>query len=292
MKEKILSLEEKEKMAERMRTSSRYKAVTIEEFDAYSCEEEEMSIATSAGQTRLFIITPSEGVERDSLIINFHGGGFINKRLDRDRLYCFKLASALKCKVLDVDYKLAPEYMYPVAVNECYDVLKWAHENAHALEVDVDDINLIGHSAGGNIAIVITAMALENKLKLVNRLTVEYAPLDLYTDPKDKPRFERDIPADRARVYNSFYCKPEECEFSKVSPILMSLDQLKSFPKTLMILPRQDSLTEENLRFADKLRQASVEVVSEVFEESVHGFTTNRMGAYQEAIEHVTQFMS
>lgn len=54
----------------------------------------------------------------------------------RDIFFSSRMACETDCMVIDVDYKLAPEYPYPTAVNECYDIVKWAIQNADELKSD------------------------------------------------------------------------------------------------------------------------------------------------------------
>ncbi len=291
MKDKVLTYEEKLQMADRMRNSSRYKPVEPEEFKAYSASEEAMHVSTSSGVYRVFMITPENVKDSAALIINLHGGGFINKRLDRDKLFCYKLAHRLKCKVMDVDYKLAPEQVFPVALNECFDILEWVYLHAHELGINQNQIRLMGHSAGGNLAVGITIKALEHKMNIVERVAIEYAPLDLFTDPAEKPRFERDMPPERARAYNSFYCRAEELRDYRVSPLFTENTKLTGFPKVLNIISGDDMLSEEGIKFSQKLLSSGVDVESMVFKGCVHGFTVNRMDRHEEALDMIVSFL-
>ncbi len=291
MKDKVLTYEEKFQMADRMRNSSRYKPVEPEEFKAYSASEEVLNISTNSGVSKVFMITPENVQDNAALIINLHGGGFINKRLDRDKLFCYKLAHRLKCKVMDIDYKLAPEHVFPVALNECFDILEWTYLHAHELGINQSQIRLMGHSAGGNLAVGITIKALEHRMNIVDRVAIEYAPLDLLTDPAEKPRFERDMPPERARAYNSFYCKTEELRDYRVSPLYVDKMKLIGFPKVLNIISGEDMLSEEGVKFSKKLLASGVDVEYRVFEGCVHGFTINRMDLHEEALETIVSFL-
>ena len=54
-------------------------------------------------------------------------------------------------KILSIDYSLAPEAPFPVALEECYAVVKYAKEHAAELGIDPQSIALGGHSAGGGV---------------------------------------------------------------------------------------------------------------------------------------------
>lgn len=71
-----------------------------------------------------------------TLLLNFHGGGFIKGRTDRDRRYCCTLMEQLNCLVWDVDYCLAPEQAFPAAVEETYGIIAYAFDHAEELGID------------------------------------------------------------------------------------------------------------------------------------------------------------
>lgn len=74
-------------------------------------------------KVHLFEERPDALPENAALLLNFHGGGFIKGRTDRDRRYCCTLMEQLNCLVWDVDYCLAPEQAFPAAVEETYGIM-------------------------------------------------------------------------------------------------------------------------------------------------------------------------
>lgn len=94
------------------------------------------------------------------LLVYFHGGGFtvgsVNSHDAMCRLYC---ASA-ECLVLSVDYRLGPDWRFPTAANDAFDVLHWVFGEASRMGADPTRIALGGDSAGGTLA---TACAVEAK---------------------------------------------------------------------------------------------------------------------------------
>ena len=59
-----------------------------------------------------------------------HGGGYILGHPDSDDVLCETFVLDVNCKVVSVDYRLAPEDPYPAAIEDCYDALKWMADNA------------------------------------------------------------------------------------------------------------------------------------------------------------------
>lgn len=77
-------------------------------------------------KVHLFEECPEHLSAKAALLLNFHGGGFIKGRTDRDRRYCCTLMEHLNCLVWDVDYCLAPEQAFPAAVEETYGIIAYA----------------------------------------------------------------------------------------------------------------------------------------------------------------------
>jgi acetyl esterase/lipase len=94
---------------------------------------------------------PGEG----AALIYLHGGGFIVGSLDQFETAMRLLAEGSGAQVYSVDYKLAPEYQWPVQIEECEFVVRWLFRHAAERGVDANRIALGGDSAGGNMTCVI-----------------------------------------------------------------------------------------------------------------------------------------
>jgi acetyl esterase/lipase len=81
-----------------------------------------------------------------------HGGGFAAGNPDVVEEICRQLVQRSGCAGVQVDYRLAPEYPYPAAFDDCYGVLRWIAENAADFGGDGGRICIAGDSAGGNLA--------------------------------------------------------------------------------------------------------------------------------------------
>lgn len=98
------------------------------------------------------------------LYVMYHGGGFSIGGLENEELLCRLLCGQLGIVAVNVDYRLAPEYKFPTAHNDCWDATKWAAENASQLSADPSKGFIIGGtSAGGNIAATISHLARDEK---------------------------------------------------------------------------------------------------------------------------------
>ena len=183
------------------------------------------------------------------VILNFHGGGFIKGRSDRDHRYCSFLANEVNCLVWDVDYALAPENPFPAGLMECYNITEYVFLHANELGVDPDRIALAGHSAGGNFVAAAMILAARNRSFRPDCLLMEYFPTDQQRDAA-----------------------------GKLSP------ELAAFPDSLIINAGKDTLQKETEEFARVLVEQGVTVLQKRIPEAMHGFTTNRTDGWERAL--------
>lgn len=277
--------EDKLEMAKQVRATNVVKTIISPEYEKnlelVNCDEK--IITTSEGKSHVYIITPKTSKDVYPLYINIHGGGFVRPYAKRDTIFCSKVAVEVGCKVIDIDYKLAPEHPFPEGLNECYAVVKWAFENAKELNIDTENVILGGHSAGGNFTAAIAVMANKSKDFKLKYQIIDYPFLDAVTDPADKMLEGDLIPADRARKFNALYVDNEEDKSNPlVSLVLATQDMLIGLPPTLVITAAYDSLRAEAEKYALMMAQAGVEVKVKRFLNSKHGFVVNCQEEFEE----------
>ena len=92
-------------------------------------------------------------------LVYFHGGGLVAGSLDTHDSLCRTLANETGCRLISVDYRLAPEHKFPAAVMDSYTAAVWAVEHATELAVDRDRIAVAGDSAGATLAAIVCQLA-------------------------------------------------------------------------------------------------------------------------------------
>jgi len=93
------------------------------------------------------------------VIVYYHGGGWVFGNLESSDAGCQLLAEKAEAIVVSVDYRLAPEYPFPIPLHDAYDSLVWVYENILQFGGDATRLSVAGDSAGGNLATVVAYLA-------------------------------------------------------------------------------------------------------------------------------------
>lgn len=263
-------------MVQQMRQHSSGNDQGLQPSVTYDVTVKEYMIPTFAGETRALVYVPNRkqtDIVTWPVFFNMHGGGFVLGQADGDDSWCRLIADRGACLVVNIDYKLAPEHKFPTAVYECYDVVKWMQTHADEFSANASMFAIGGHSAGGNLAAAVCLLNRErgNEFPILLQI-IDYAVLDLATDPAEKPNFPEAIPADVAKTFNTMYLtKPEDASNPLASPVLA--DSFSNLPEALIITAERDSLAQEARTYAAKLEADGVKVTHKEYAGAVHGFT-------------------
>ncbi len=112
---------------------------------------------------RHYVPTPTSDATAPALLVYFHGGGFVIGDPDTHDEACRMLCHFAGMHVLSVEYRLAPEFPFPAALDDCHATVRWAHAHAAELGADQSRVCVGGDSAGANLAIgVAHAMAADH----------------------------------------------------------------------------------------------------------------------------------
>ena len=137
---------------------------------------EDLTIDTGAGGIPVRIYRP-QGDGPLPILVNFHGGGWVIGDLDTADAVCRAMAEAAGCIVISVDYRLAPEHVYPAAVEDAYAATCWAAENAAELGGS-GKLAVTGESAGGNLAAVVCQKARDENGPKIDYQLLAYPVVD------------------------------------------------------------------------------------------------------------------
>lgn len=144
------------------------------------------TISTSKGTIRLVFYTPpsynkknpKDQTHKYPILVNFHGGGFTIGQATDDCRWATKVVDEVGVVVVSVDYRRAPEYPFPTAVEDGVDAILWLIHHAEEYGLDADKIATSGFSAGGNMAFTVP-LRLEAELRRIEDSTVKVASDDV-----------------------------------------------------------------------------------------------------------------
>jgi len=229
-----------------------------------------------AGKLALRAYTPvAPGRAPLPAIVYFHGGGFVMGDLDTHDALCRTLASESGCRVLSVNYRLAPECPFPAAVEDGFAAIKWVETNAPELEIDPNAIAVAGDSAGGNIAAVMCLLAKANNgVPHIAFQMMFYPSIALTRELLSRPFGRGYRLDDRAIQWFYSHYMPTDADplDERLSPI--AAKDLSGLPPAYILTAGFDPLRDEATAYAAKLKAAGVPVTHVDYTTMIHGFLT------------------
>jgi acetyl esterase/lipase len=233
------------------------------------------------------IFLPKKGASR-RLLLFFHGGGWVLGSIDRYTKMCAYLASAVSAVVVSVDYRLAPEHRFPAAPEDCYAAARelfsgsiiggrQAALNADPLKVDPEDICIIGDSAGGNLAAVVSLMARDRGEFMPRRQILLYpatasdhsahSPFpSVKTNGTDYLLTSKRV-EDMMALYRSSKADAKNPYFAPLEAADLSRQ-----PKTLIITAEYCPLRDEGEYYGKRLEEAGNQVRIERMKDAFHAY--------------------
>lgn len=217
-------------------------------------------------------------------LLYLHGGGFTIGSIDTHDQLCRSLASQADCLVLSLDYRLAPEHVFPTASDDAWDALQWLAAEGAAWGVDVRRLAVGGDSAGGTLAAVCAIFARDAGLPLALQLLI-YPGTTAHQDTDSHQRYAHGLLLEAEAIdwfFGHYLPDPANREDWRFAPLLA--EDLDGLAPAMLCLAELDPLVDEGLLYADRLRLAGVPVALEIYRGVTHEFI--KMGrAIPEALQ-------
>ena len=206
------------------------------------------------------------------IVVWYHGGGWVIGDLETADRTCRKLAAAAGALVISIDYALAPERPFPAGPDECWAALRWIVDHADELGGDASRVAIGGDSAGGNMAAVTAIRARDEGLTLRHQLLVYPATDCTMTSTSYVDNAEGYLlTADSMDWFIGHYLSGgAEAKDPRVSPLYA--DDVRGVAPALVITAEFDPLRDEGEAYAEKLKEAGVDVAVQRFDGQIHGF--------------------
>ncbi|TDK30327.1 alpha/beta hydrolase [Rhizobium deserti] len=226
-------------------------------------------------------------LETSTLLLYLHGGGFVVGSLQSHHAICAEIADQAKAELVSVDYRLAPEHVWPAQTDDCFGVLK--HLLAEGRKIVV-----IGDSAGGTLAAGLTLRAREEGLSGIIGQVLIYPGLggDLVSGSYEEMANAPGLTTADVAYYRSVLKAPAD---EPVAHPLLTSD-LSNLPPAYITVAHFDPLRDDGQDYAQRLQAVGVSVVYRDEPQMVHAWLRARhmsqgaQEAFQALCEAVREF--
>lgn len=253
----------------------------------------ERTIPGPGGPVPLRIYWPAGAGAQPPVMLHIHGGGWALGGPKAYERVCRALCEAGGCIVVDVDYRRAPEYRFPAALEDCETALAWTAAHAAELGGDPGRLVVCGDSAGGALAGVVCQRAKHPVALqvLVYPVMTSQAAADFPSRRRlgDGRFFLREF--DIRRAEREYLSAPAQGDDPAVSPLAADDQVLRRQPTTLFVVAGLDPLKDEAAAYAGRLRSNGVPVEYVEFEGAIHAFVlfAGRFAKGRQALELIGQ---
>lgn len=221
---------------------------------------------------RLRLFSPLNASASLPAVMYYHGGCFISGGFETHDNQLRQLAFYSGCRVIAVQYRLAPEHRYPAAHDDAERAAILVRQHAGTLGIDATKITLAGDSAGGHIALV-TAL----RLKACGgwrpaRLLLIYPMLDATAYFESYTRNGLDYIITRETLLTGYdaYLENTPRQHPEASPLWR--DDFAGLPPVHIVTAEFDPLCDEGEALFARLTQQDVPCTCQRWLGVIHGF--------------------
>ena len=239
----------------------------------------DFSISGPAEDIQARLYTPHGAVSSGGpTLVYLHGGGWVTGSITSHEGICLRIASGAALRVLSVEYRLAPEHVFPAAIDDCDAALQWALAGQSDYGIDGNHIAIGGDSAGGNMAAF-----LAQKYRKQLRAQILFYPVMQMLELKPQkpgPQDMLQLGFVALKFIEEHYLAGADKMNSKVSPLFES--DLVGLPPAYLLTAGLDPLRKEGRAYADKMKSVGTHVDYYHEKAMPHGFL-NFARAFQPA---------
>ncbi|MFB9859466.1 alpha/beta hydrolase [Paenarthrobacter aurescens] len=226
------------------------------------------------------LVTDTPEAQRP-VVLFLHGGGWVLGSVETHDHLCRRLAAVSRIDVVSADYRLAPEYPFPVPLQDSRAALRFVRDAATERGWDPRKIIVAGDSAGGNLA---TVLATDPRLAVSGIAIIGQMLLYPVTNLRDEShsysRIAEGFPLTAAsmRWFRGLYLGDQDLASDlRASPGLRSKEDLarRNIPSTFLVTVGLDPLSAEGIAYAGLLASAGAAVEHHHLPRHYHGLFTS-----------------
>ena len=233
---------------------------------------EDITISVKDGEIGIRLYTPT-GQGPFPVFVYFHGGGWALGDTALIDPILRSVTNSTKCLVVSVDYRLSPEYKFPIPAEDCYDATRWVAQNISRYNGDPNQIAVGGDSAGGNLAAVIPLMARDREFPKISYQILLYPVTDFSFNTQSYIENGKDhyLETPAMKWFAEQYFNNDQDKNNPYAAPLQAKD-LTGLPPALIITAEYDVLRDEGEAYANRLKEAGVPVEQIRYDGQIHGF--------------------
>ena len=244
----------------------------------YPAEIKRISVTTSEwGTLKVYFIVPENVCETSHAIYYIHGAGWVFGSLHTHDKLVRELAYRTQSIVIFPEYSRSPEAKYPVALEQCYEVLCQLPELLCqvGLTPRLDTLTVAGDSVGGNMATIMTLLAKQRKGPKIHKQLLYYPVTNAYFNTESYYKFATDYYLYRAGMmwfWDQYTTSRKDRNEITASPLRATEEMLQGLPDAMILNGEADVLRDEGECYAINLRRAGVNVTAIRFQAIIHDF--------------------
>jgi len=232
------------------------------------------------------------------VLLFFHGGGWVTESVENYDRVCSRMAQSTGHIVMSVEYHLAPEYRFPVPLEDCYAAAKALYTGRLILPADPDRITIIGDSAGGNLAAAVCLLARERgefmprkQILIYPAVNNDYSEKSLFSSVRENGQ-DYLLTAGKLKDYINLYAGSEEDKLNPYFAPILEKD-LSGQPDTLILTSEFDPLRDEGEAYGRRLAEAGNRVEVHRIKDALHGYFALGIRSLhvQESFEYINHFL-
>ena len=196
--------------------------------------------------------------------------------------------------VLLIDYRLAPTYKFPTAVEDCYDAILWAIEGAKYWKIDPDKIYLAGDGFGATLAATATILLRDRKGPTLSGQILLYPMTDCRLRTESMENF-KETPVLSQKALSWFIKNYSRELKDSLSPMMSPslAPDLSRLPDALIIGAEMDPLRDDAILYGQALSSAGTKAKVLIAENAMHGFLPfKNANGREDAESAIWQFMA
>ena len=243
---------------------------------------------TAAGGVRAEWVS-APGAHEDRVVLYLHGGAYVMGSINTHRDLAGRISRASGARVLNVDYRLAPEHPHPAAVEDSTAAYRWLIGEGY----DAADLAVAGDSAGGGLTVA-TLVALRDQEQPLPAAGVCLSPWVDLEGVGESMTTKADVDPMVQREHLVMMAQHYLADHPPRTPLAAPLyADLSGLPPLYVQVGTAETLLDDSVRLAERAREAGVDVTLEQWDDMIHVFQAfaPMLPEGQQAIDKIGEYL-